>query len=135
MVHYIWKMLVAYPEIVKAQSSEPSTVRPWLFRPLCRLRPARGQFWVSAAQRQREREREREREWGRERQREMPRTTAVECPGCPPLRALSFDILGLVKGMDFFALNSIVRPISSSVLCNLSSYGLCYFFVVFSGSF
>ncbi|KAJ8448844.1 hypothetical protein Cgig2_011465 [Carnegiea gigantea] len=30
----------------------------------------------------------------------MPRTTAVECPGCPPLRALSFDILGLVKVIE-----------------------------------
>ncbi|KAH9622242.1 hypothetical protein KSS87_021325 [Heliosperma pusillum] len=27
----------------------------------------------------------------------MPRTTTLECPGCPPLRALSFDVLGLVK--------------------------------------
>lgn len=28
----------------------------------------------------------------------MPRTTTVETPGCPPLRALTFDALGLVKG-------------------------------------
>lgn len=28
----------------------------------------------------------------------MPRTTTVESPGCPPLRALTFDALGLVKG-------------------------------------
>lgn len=28
----------------------------------------------------------------------MPRTTVVESPGCPPLRALTTDILGLVKG-------------------------------------
>ncbi|XP_023542797.1 uncharacterized protein LOC111802600 [Cucurbita pepo subsp. pepo] len=27
----------------------------------------------------------------------MPRTTKVDCPGCPPLRALTFDVLGLVK--------------------------------------
>ncbi|XP_073281919.1 ribosome biogenesis protein NSA1 [Primulina huaijiensis] len=27
----------------------------------------------------------------------MPRTTTVESPGCPPLRALTFDVLGLVK--------------------------------------
>ncbi|CAI0390145.1 unnamed protein product [Linum tenue] len=27
----------------------------------------------------------------------MPRTTTVECPGCPPLRALTFDALGLIK--------------------------------------
>ncbi|KAL6584407.1 hypothetical protein OROMI_003696 [Orobanche minor] len=29
----------------------------------------------------------------------MPRTT-VECPGCPPLRALTFDALGLVKVIE-----------------------------------
>lgn len=28
----------------------------------------------------------------------MPRTTTLDCPGCPPLRALTFDVLGLVKG-------------------------------------
>jgi hypothetical protein len=28
----------------------------------------------------------------------MPRTTVVESSGCPPLRALTTDILGLVKG-------------------------------------
>jgi ribosome biogenesis protein NSA1 len=28
----------------------------------------------------------------------MPRTTTLECPGCPPLRALTFDTLGLIKG-------------------------------------
>ncbi|KAJ6375402.1 hypothetical protein OIU77_000392 [Salix suchowensis] len=27
----------------------------------------------------------------------MPRTTTLECPGCPPLRALTFDSLGLIK--------------------------------------
>ncbi|CAI0407818.1 unnamed protein product [Linum tenue] len=27
----------------------------------------------------------------------MPRTTTVECPGCPPIRALTFDALGLIK--------------------------------------
>ncbi|KAK9668878.1 hypothetical protein RND81_13G093600 [Saponaria officinalis] len=27
----------------------------------------------------------------------MPRTTTLECPGCPPLKALTFDVLGLVK--------------------------------------
>ncbi|XP_004297545.1 PREDICTED: WD repeat-containing protein 74 [Fragaria vesca subsp. vesca] len=27
----------------------------------------------------------------------MPRTTTLECPGCPPLRALTFDELGLIK--------------------------------------
>ncbi|KAL6559695.1 hypothetical protein OROGR_004812 [Orobanche gracilis] len=30
----------------------------------------------------------------------MPRTTTVECPGCPPLRALTFDALGLVKVIE-----------------------------------
>ncbi|KMT11223.1 hypothetical protein BVRB_5g110570 isoform A [Beta vulgaris subsp. vulgaris] len=30
----------------------------------------------------------------------MPRTTTIECPGCPPLRALSFDVLGLVKVIE-----------------------------------
>ena len=29
----------------------------------------------------------------------MPRTTVVESPGCPPLRALTTDIIGLVKGI------------------------------------
>lgn len=28
----------------------------------------------------------------------MPRTTTLDCSGCPPLRALSFDVLGLIKG-------------------------------------
>ncbi|XP_010047745.2 WD repeat-containing protein DDB_G0290555 [Eucalyptus grandis] len=30
----------------------------------------------------------------------MPRTTTVESPGCPPLRALAFDVLGLVKVVE-----------------------------------
>ncbi|XP_043713463.1 WD repeat-containing protein 74 [Telopea speciosissima] len=30
----------------------------------------------------------------------MPRTSAVECPGCPPIRALTFDVLGLVKVIE-----------------------------------
>lgn len=30
----------------------------------------------------------------------MPRTTTLECPGCPPLRALTFDELGLIKGIS-----------------------------------
>jgi len=30
----------------------------------------------------------------------MPRTTKVECPGCPPIRALTFDVLGLVKVIE-----------------------------------
>uniref|UniRef100_A0A803MN54 Transducin/WD40 repeat-like superfamily protein n=1 Tax=Chenopodium quinoa TaxID=63459 RepID=A0A803MN54_CHEQI len=30
----------------------------------------------------------------------MPRTTTIECPGCPPLRALTFDVLGLVKVIE-----------------------------------
>ncbi|GKV05442.1 hypothetical protein SLEP1_g17456 [Rubroshorea leprosula] len=30
----------------------------------------------------------------------MPRTTALECPGCPPLRALTFDALGLIKVIE-----------------------------------
>ncbi|KAJ7961473.1 WD repeat-containing protein 74 [Quillaja saponaria] len=30
----------------------------------------------------------------------MPRTTTVECPGCPPLRALTFDVLGLIKVIE-----------------------------------
>ncbi|RWW21015.1 hypothetical protein BHE74_00008917, partial [Ensete ventricosum] len=29
----------------------------------------------------------------------MPRTSAVECPGCAPLRALTTDVLGLVKAL------------------------------------
>ncbi|XP_022923633.1 WD repeat-containing protein 74-like [Cucurbita moschata] len=30
----------------------------------------------------------------------MPRTTKVDCPGCPPLRALMFDVLGLIKVIE-----------------------------------
>ncbi|KAJ0973088.1 hypothetical protein J5N97_021047 [Dioscorea zingiberensis] len=30
----------------------------------------------------------------------MPRTTTVECPGCPPIRALTTDVLGLVKVVE-----------------------------------
>lgn len=30
----------------------------------------------------------------------MPRTTTVECPGCPPFRALTFDSLGLIKVIE-----------------------------------
>ncbi|XP_068645921.1 uncharacterized protein [Aristolochia californica] len=30
----------------------------------------------------------------------MPRMSAVESPGCPPLRALTFDVLGLVKVIE-----------------------------------
>ncbi|XP_031271845.1 WD repeat-containing protein 74 [Pistacia vera] len=30
----------------------------------------------------------------------MPRTTTVDCPGCPPLRALTFDALGLIKVIE-----------------------------------
>ncbi|XP_038684756.1 WD repeat-containing protein 74 [Tripterygium wilfordii] len=30
----------------------------------------------------------------------MPRTTTVDLPGCPPLRALTFDVLGLVKVVE-----------------------------------
>ncbi|KAF3436842.1 hypothetical protein FNV43_RR19595 [Rhamnella rubrinervis] len=30
----------------------------------------------------------------------MPRTTTVDCAGCPPLRALSFDVLGLIKVIE-----------------------------------
>ncbi|XP_039133808.1 WD repeat-containing protein DDB_G0290555-like [Dioscorea cayenensis subsp. rotundata] len=30
----------------------------------------------------------------------MPRTTTVECPGCPPMRALTTDVLGLVKVVE-----------------------------------
>uniref|UniRef100_A0A5B6YIU9 Putative WD repeat-containing protein 74 isoform X1 n=1 Tax=Davidia involucrata TaxID=16924 RepID=A0A5B6YIU9_DAVIN len=30
----------------------------------------------------------------------MPRTSAVECSGCPPIRALTFDVLGLVKVIE-----------------------------------
>ncbi|XP_021888455.1 WD repeat-containing protein 74 [Carica papaya] len=30
----------------------------------------------------------------------MPRTTTVECSGCPPLRALTFDSLGLIKVVE-----------------------------------
>ncbi|XP_062091935.1 uncharacterized protein LOC133797864 [Humulus lupulus] len=30
----------------------------------------------------------------------MPRTTTLECPGCPPLRALTFDALGLIKVIE-----------------------------------
>lgn len=30
----------------------------------------------------------------------MPRTSAVELPGCPPIRALTFDVLGLVKVIE-----------------------------------
>ncbi|XP_023520037.1 WD repeat-containing protein 74-like [Cucurbita pepo subsp. pepo] len=30
----------------------------------------------------------------------MPRTTKVDCPGCPRLRALTFDVLGLIKVIE-----------------------------------
>ncbi|XP_010549427.1 PREDICTED: WD repeat-containing protein 74 isoform X2 [Tarenaya hassleriana] len=30
----------------------------------------------------------------------MPRTTTIEAPGCPPLRALTFDSLGLIKVIE-----------------------------------
>ncbi|KAL9243404.1 hypothetical protein vseg_017297 [Gypsophila vaccaria] len=30
----------------------------------------------------------------------MPRTTTLECPGCPPIKALTFDVLGLVKVVE-----------------------------------
>ncbi|KAL5750728.1 hypothetical protein ACOSP7_025331 [Xanthoceras sorbifolium] len=30
----------------------------------------------------------------------MPRTSRVECPGCPPVRALTFDALGLIKVIE-----------------------------------
>ncbi|KAL5060402.1 hypothetical protein RYX36_032006 [Vicia faba] len=30
----------------------------------------------------------------------MPRATTLECPGCPPLRALTFDTLGLIKVLE-----------------------------------
>ncbi|KAK8684433.1 hypothetical protein V6N13_040462 [Hibiscus sabdariffa] len=30
----------------------------------------------------------------------MPRATTVDCPGCPPLRALTFDALGLIKVIE-----------------------------------
>lgn len=30
----------------------------------------------------------------------MPRTTTLECPGCPPVRALTFDSLGLIKVIE-----------------------------------
>ncbi|KAL2940281.1 WD repeat-containing protein 74 [Bienertia sinuspersici] len=30
----------------------------------------------------------------------MPRTTTIETPGCPPLRALTFDVIGLVKVIE-----------------------------------
>ncbi|XP_057438943.1 LOW QUALITY PROTEIN: uncharacterized protein LOC130730832 [Lotus japonicus] len=30
----------------------------------------------------------------------MPRTTTIECPGCPSLRALTFDTLGLIKVLE-----------------------------------
>ncbi|KAH7561161.1 hypothetical protein ACOSP7_016240 [Xanthoceras sorbifolium] len=30
----------------------------------------------------------------------MPRTTTLECPGCPPVRAITFDALGLIKVVE-----------------------------------
>ncbi|TYI47956.1 hypothetical protein E1A91_D13G212200v1 [Gossypium mustelinum] len=30
----------------------------------------------------------------------MPCTTTVDCPGCPPRRALTFDALGLIKVIE-----------------------------------
>lgn len=30
----------------------------------------------------------------------MPRTSAVDCPGCPPIRAFTFDALGLIKVIE-----------------------------------
>ncbi|GMY34600.1 WD repeat-containing protein 74-like [Fagus crenata] len=30
----------------------------------------------------------------------MPRTTTLECPGCPSLQAITFDALGLIKVIE-----------------------------------
>ncbi|KAF5198447.1 Wd40 repeat, partial [Thalictrum thalictroides] len=30
----------------------------------------------------------------------MPRTIAVDYPGCPPIRALTFDELGIIKVIE-----------------------------------
>lgn len=39
--------------------------------------------------------------------RKMPRTSKIECPGCPSLRALTFDVLGLIKGMFIVPFSSL----------------------------
>ena len=44
----------------------------------------------------------------------MPRTTVVESPGCPPLRALTTDIIGLVKGIPSHPTPSPPPPAPSS---------------------
>lgn len=41
----------------------------------------------------------------------MPRTSVVESPGCPPIRALAFDVLGLIKGnSNHYHNNSYITP-------------------------
>jgi ribosome biogenesis protein NSA1 len=40
----------------------------------------------------------------------MPRITSVESPGCPPLRAITTDILGLVKGTPAFPILAALHP-------------------------
>ncbi|XP_042438351.1 WD repeat-containing protein DDB_G0290555-like [Zingiber officinale] len=41
----------------------------------------------------------------------MPRTSAIECPGCPPLRALTTDALGLIKVVEVHGNPGILKVV------------------------
>lgn len=43
----------------------------------------------------------------------MPRTSAVECPGCPPIRALTTDELGLVKVIEAHGKASVPKVVET----------------------
>ncbi|CAL9184241.1 unnamed protein product [Musa hybrid cultivar] len=43
----------------------------------------------------------------------MPRTSALECPGCPPLRALTTDVLGLVKVVEAHGKTGIPKVVET----------------------
>ena len=61
----------------------------------------------------------------------MPRTTTLECPGCPSLRALTFDTLGLIKGEFFsYTLLFIDRNEQYPFVKSLS-FGFCMLYFVF----
>ena len=46
----------------------------------------------------------------------MPRITSVESLGCPPLRAITTDILGLVKGNRRLILPRLTFPSAAGVV-------------------
>ncbi|CAL9188260.1 uncharacterized protein LOC135658742 isoform X1 [Musa acuminata AAA Group] len=51
----------------------------------------------------------------------MPRTSALECPGCPPLRALTTDVLGLVKVVEAHGKTGIPKVVETWGQPNASS--------------